>query len=48
MPADVVLAPAHGQALRLARDAADRLRTGDRDLPAADLARYDALWEVGA
>lgn len=47
-PADVVLDPAHGQAVRLAREAAARLRDGDRELPAIDLARYDALWELGA
>jgi transposase len=46
VPADVVLAPAHGRAIRLAREAADRLRDGDPELPAVDLARYDALWEV--
>ncbi len=46
VPADVVLAPAHGRAIRLAREARDRLRDGDVELPAADLARYDALWEL--
>lgn len=44
LPADVVLAPAHGRAIRLAREAADRLRSGDVELAAPDLARYDALW----
>ena len=48
VPADVVLAPAHGRAIRLAREAADRLRDGEPELPAVDLARYDALFEVGA
>jgi transposase len=48
VPADVVLAAAHGRAIRLAREAADRLRDGDPELPAIDLARYDALWELGA
>ena len=48
VPADVVLAPAHGRAIRLAREAADRLRSGDVELPGLDLARYDALWEVGS
>lgn len=48
VPADVVLDPAHGRAIRLAREAADRLRTGDVDLPATDLAAYDRLWELGA
>ncbi len=47
-PADVVLDPAHGRAIRLAREARDRLRSGDPELPAVDLARYDRLWEVGA
>jgi len=48
LSADVVLDPAHGRAIRLAREAADRLRDGDRELPAVDLARYDVLWEVSA
>jgi len=43
VPADVVLAPAHGRAIRLAREAADRLAAGDVELPEIDLARYDAL-----
>ena len=43
VPADVVLAPAHGRAIRLAREARDRLTAGDVDLPEVDLARYDAL-----
>lgn len=42
-PADVVLAPAHGRAIRLAREARDRLAAGDIELPEVDLARYDAL-----
>jgi transposase len=46
VPADVVLAPAHGRAIRLAREARDRLVAGDVELPEVDLARYDAL--VGA
>jgi transposase len=46
IPADVVLTPAHGRAIRLARDARDRLAAGDIELPDIDLARYDAL--VGA
>jgi transposase len=46
VPADVVLAPAHGRAIRLAREARDRLVAGDVELPEIDLARYDAL--VGA
>lgn len=48
VPADVVLAPAHGRAIRLAREARDRLRDGEPELPAVDLARYDALFEVPA
>lgn len=43
VPADVVLAPAHGRAIRLAREARDRLAAGDIELPEVDLARYDAL-----
>jgi len=46
VPADVVLAPAHGRAVRLAREARDRLAAGDVELPEVDLVRYDAL--VGA
>jgi transposase len=42
-PADVVLDPRHARALRLAREASSRLRTGDVELQEADLARYDAL-----
>lgn len=43
VPADVVLAPAHGRAIRLAREARDRLVAGDIELPEVDLGRYDAL-----
>lgn len=43
VPADVILAPAHGRAIRLAREARDRLLAGDVELPEIDLARYDAL-----
>ncbi len=43
VPADVVLAPAHARALRLAREAEGRLRAADPEVPEADLARYDAL-----
>jgi transposase len=43
VPADVVLSPAHGRAIRLAREARDRLVAGDPELPPVDLARYDAL-----
>lgn len=48
VPADVVLAPAHGRAIRLAREARDRLVAGDVELPDIDLARYDALAGVGS
>lgn len=47
VPADVVLSPAHGRAIRLAREARDRLVAGDIELPDIDLARYDALAGVG-
>jgi transposase len=43
VPADVVLAPAHGRAIRLAREARDRLTAGDIEVAAPDLARYDTL-----
>ncbi|HEX9044931.1 MAG TPA: IS21 family transposase [Candidatus Limnocylindrales bacterium] len=48
VPADVVSDPAHERAYRAARDARRRLRAGDAELPAVDLARYDALWGIGA
>jgi transposase len=48
VPADVVLAPAHGRAIRLAREARDRLADGEPELPPVDLARYDRLFEVPA
>jgi transposase len=48
VPADVVLAPAHGRAIRLAREARDRLTVREPELPPVDLAAYDALWELGA
>lgn len=48
VPADVVLAPAHGRAIRLAREARDRLSAGDIEVPEIDLARYDALVGVGS
>jgi transposase len=48
VPADVVLDPAHGRAVRLAREARDRLTGGDVELPTVDLARYDAFWDVPA
>ena len=46
VPADVVLDPAHGRAMRLAREARRRLAAGDVELTAVDLARYDALVEA--
>jgi transposase len=46
VPADVVLDPVHGRAIRLAREAADRLAAGDPELPAVDLGRYDSLFEL--
>ena len=45
-PADVVLDPAHGRAIRLAREARERLAAREPELPAIDLARYDALFEM--
>lgn len=48
VPADVVLDPAHGRATRLAREARDRLQSGDPDVPAVDLGCYDALFEVAS
>lgn len=48
VPADVVLAPAHARALRLARDARSRLASGDVEVPGVDLGRYDRLAGVGS
>jgi transposase len=48
VPADVVLAPAHARALRLAREAKQRLQTADAEIPDVDLGRYDALAGVGS
>ena len=48
VPADLVLAPSHGRATRLAREARDRLERGDAELPAVDLGAYDALFEVAS
>ncbi len=45
-PADVVLDPAHAQALRIARRARTRLARADADIPEVDLACYDALIEA--
>lgn len=46
VPADVVLAPEHVRALRLAKEARRQLRQGDVEVEVPDLSRYDAL--VGA
>jgi transposase len=46
VPADVVLDPTHARQLRLARDAHRRLCGTGPQLPAPDLARYDALVEA--
>ena len=43
VPSDVVLDPVHARALRLSREARQRLRTGDVALEVPDLSRYDAL-----
>lgn len=43
VPADVVIAPAHARALRLAREATLRLQGSDVEVGAADLSCYDAL-----
>lgn len=43
VPADVVLDPRHGRALRLAREATTQLARGDVEVEAADLSRYDRL-----
>jgi transposase len=48
VPADVVLAPAHVRALRLAREARTRLGAGDVELPEVDLTRYDVLAGAGS
>jgi hypothetical protein len=48
VPADVVLAPAHVRALRLAREAKERLVAADAEIPEVDLGRYDALAGVGS
>ena len=48
VPSDVVLAPAHARALRLAREATGRLAGGDVELPEIDLALYDHLAEASA
>ena len=47
VPADVVLAPAHARALRLARQAAGRLQTADVVVSQPDLSAYHRLLGVG-
>lgn len=46
VPADVVIDPEHARALREAREAGRRLRRGDVQIEAPDLARYDAVLGV--
>ncbi len=46
VPADVVLDPTHARALRLSREATNHLASGDVELEAPDLSRYDEL--IGA
>jgi transposase len=48
VPADVVLAPAHARALRLAREARSRLKGGDVEVPVIDLGRYDRAFGLSA
>jgi transposase len=48
VPADVVISPEHARALRLAREARGRLGQGGVEVPAVDLARYDALAEAAS
>jgi transposase len=48
VPADVVIAPEHARALRLAREARHLLQGGDVEIPTIDLSRYDALVGVGS
>jgi len=46
VPADVVIDPDHARALRAAREAHSRLRSGDVALEVPDLSRYDLLLGV--
>jgi hypothetical protein len=48
VPADVVIAPEHARALRLAREARARLEGSSVELPEIDLSRYDALTEAAS
>lgn len=43
VPADVVLSGEHARALRLSRQAQNRLNAADVEVPPVDLARYDDL-----
>ncbi len=48
VPADVVIAPEHARALRLARQARARLDQAAVDVPEVDLSRYDALADAAS
>jgi transposase len=48
VPADVVIAPEHARALRLAREARTRLDAATIEVPEIDLTRYDHLVGVGS
>jgi hypothetical protein len=48
VPADVVIAPEHARALRLAREARARLDKAAVEVPEVDLSRYDALAEAAS
>jgi transposase len=48
VPADVVIAPAHARALRLAREARGRLTEAGPEMPDVDLSRYDAIVEAAS
>lgn len=46
VPADVVIAPAHARALRLAREARSRLRDAGQEMAPIDLTRYDRVFSL--
>jgi hypothetical protein len=46
IPADVVMAPTHLRLLREHRHARQSLRAGDVEVPAPDLAAFDAIAEA--
>jgi len=48
VPADVVLAPEHARALRLAKEARSRLDGASVEVPEVDLARYDEIAGVAS